>query len=96
MTWFKRNADSIEAVATLITALVTILVLIGVKLQIDAAQQQTLEQGARDLYREHLALSVHADLICSSFGSYILLTDPVSHMLAKMAVITCADLPDCG
>ncbi len=28
------------------------------KLQIDASQQQTLEQGARDLYREHLALSM--------------------------------------
>ena len=149
MTWFKRKADSIEAVAALITALIAIFALIGVKLQIDAAQQQILEQGARDLYREHLALSmqhpqfsdpghcpafskaeqsayaayvthliytaeetsaadpswtpvmeealsVHAGLICSSFGSDVSLADPFSHMLAKMAVTTCADLPDCG
>ena len=58
MGWFKRNAESIEAAAALITAMVAILALVGVKWQIDAARQQTMEQGARDLYREHLALSL--------------------------------------
>lgn len=42
------------------------------------------------------ALSVHAGLICNRFDSDVSLTSTVSHMLAKMAVITCADLPDCG
>lgn len=58
MNWFKRNAESVEAGAALITALVAVMALVGVKLQIDAAQLQTQEQGARDLYREHLALSM--------------------------------------
>ena len=42
------------------------------------------------------ALSVHAGLIYNSFDSDVSLTNTVSHMLAKMALITCADLPDCG
>ena len=54
MAWFSRNASAIEAASALITALVAVMALVGVKLQIDAAHQQTLEQGARDLYREHL------------------------------------------
>lgn len=149
MSWFKRNAESIEAIAALITAFVAILALVGVKLQIDASHQQTLEQGARDLYREHLALSLqhpqysdpgqcpifdadeqtayaayvthliytaeetsaadpswvpvmsdalslHAAFICDTIGSDQSLTDPVSRMLSKIAVTTCAELADCG
>jgi hypothetical protein len=42
------------------------------------------------------ALSVHSGLIYNSFDSDVSLTNTVSQMLAKMAVITCADLPDCG
>lgn len=58
MSWFNRNAAGIEAGAALVTALVAVLALVGVKLQIDASQLQAQEQGARDLYREHLALSM--------------------------------------
>ena len=36
MRWIKDNAPSIEAIAALITALVAVAALIGVKLQLDA------------------------------------------------------------
>lgn len=58
MNWLKRNTEAIEAGAAVVTALVAVLALIGVKLQIDASQVQSQEQGARDLFREHLALSM--------------------------------------
>ena len=58
MGWLKENAPSIEAAAALITALVAVAALIGVKLQLDANAQQQAAQSARDIYRAHLALAV--------------------------------------
>lgn len=74
MAWFARNTDNIEAGAAIVTALVAALALVGVKWQIDMAQQRELEQGARDLYREHLALSMQypqysAPGACPSFSA---------------------------
>lgn len=58
MTWISRNAETVEAVSTMITAVVAIVALIGVKLQVDAADELQRIQSARDAYRAHLALAV--------------------------------------
>lgn len=58
MSWFSRNAESIEAGAAVITALVAVAALIGVKLQLDAADQVQQSQSARDAYRGHLSLAI--------------------------------------
>ncbi len=57
MKWFSRNANSIDAVAAMITALVAIAALVGIKYQLDAADLQQRTQSARDAYRSHLALA---------------------------------------
>ncbi len=58
MRWLKQNAPSIEAAAALITALVAVAAIIGVKMQIDANADQQAAQSARDIFREHLTLSI--------------------------------------
>ena len=58
MSWFSRHAESIEAGAAMVTALVATAALIGVKLQLDAADRVQQSQSARDAYRSHLALAV--------------------------------------
>lgn len=58
MGWLKQNAPSIEAAAALITALVAVAAIVGVKLQIDANAAQQASQSARDIFREHLTLSI--------------------------------------
>lgn len=58
MSWLRKNAPSIEALAALITALVAVAALIGVKLQLDAQERLQQAQSARDIYREFLALSI--------------------------------------
>ena len=58
MRWLKENAPSIEALAALITALVAVAALIGVKLQLDANANLQATQSARDIFREHLTLSI--------------------------------------
>jgi hypothetical protein len=56
--WLKRNAAAIEAVAATLTALVAVLALVGIKLQLDAADRLQRAQSARDAFRAHLVLSV--------------------------------------
>jgi hypothetical protein len=51
-------APAIQASCAIITALLTLAALVGVKLQIDASAQQQREQSARDIYREYLNLSI--------------------------------------
>ena len=58
MSWFSQKAESIEAAAALVTAAVAVAALVGVKLQIDASTALQASQSARDIYREHLTLSV--------------------------------------
>lgn len=55
--WFSRNAASIEAAAAAITACVAVVALIGVKVQLDAADNLQRSQSARDAYRSHLVLA---------------------------------------
>lgn len=58
MGWFRDNTAQIEAGAAAITALVAVAALVGVKLQLDAADEIQRAQSARDAYRAHLALAV--------------------------------------
>ena len=58
MGWFSKNAASIEAASALVTACVAVIAVFGVKWQIDANAAQQASQSARDIYREHLTLSV--------------------------------------
>ncbi|MGX9355363.1 hypothetical protein ACS3SW_09430 [Roseobacteraceae bacterium S113] len=58
MSWWGRHAESIEAAAAAVTALVAVAALVGVKLQLDANDALARAQSARDAYRAHLALAV--------------------------------------
>ncbi len=58
MSWIKRNAETVTAIGTAITALVAVLALAGVKLQIDATQQLHDTQAGKEIYREFLSLSI--------------------------------------
>ncbi|SHE77279.1 hypothetical protein SAMN05444273_102531 [Litoreibacter ascidiaceicola] len=62
MSWFKRNAEGIEAGAAIVTACVAVIALIGVKVQLDEADRIAAATSAREAYRSHLTLSVsHPD-----------------------------------
>jgi hypothetical protein len=54
----QEYAPAIQAFCAIITALLTLAAVVGVKLQIDASAQQAREQSARDIYREYLNLSI--------------------------------------
>lgn len=58
MTWLKRYATEIQTLGAIVTALVALAALIGVKMQIDATAAIQQEQSARDIYREFLNLSI--------------------------------------
>lgn len=57
MGWLKRNAESIEAVAASVTALVTLGALIGITIQLEANDLVSRQQSARESYRNHLSLA---------------------------------------
>jgi hypothetical protein len=57
-TSLKDHAPAIQAVCAIITVLLTMAAVVGVKLQIDASARQAREQSARDIYREYLNLSI--------------------------------------
>ncbi len=56
--WLSRHAAAIQSVGTLITAIIAIAALVGVKWQIDASARIQQEQSARDIYREFLNISI--------------------------------------
>jgi len=57
MSWLKRNAGSVEAIAASVTVMVAVAALVGIKWQLDGAEQLQAAQSARDAYRAHLALA---------------------------------------
>lgn len=57
MSWLSRNAETVEAGAAVLTALVAVAALIGVKIQLDEAERLQKTQSAREAYRSHLALA---------------------------------------
>lgn len=56
--WAESHAKAIQAITGLVTLLIAVLALVGVKLQIDASARLQQEQSARDIYREYLSLSI--------------------------------------
>lgn len=56
--WFDRHGKAIQAFSAIVTALIALAALIGVKVQIDSAARTQQEQSARDIYREFLNLSI--------------------------------------
>ncbi len=58
MGWFNRHANAISALSALLTAVLALAALIGVKIQIDASSAIQKEQSAKEIYREYLNLSI--------------------------------------
>lgn len=56
--WLKRHTIQIQALTGLVTMLVAVAALVGVKWQVDASARLQREQSARDIYREYLNLSI--------------------------------------
>ena len=65
MKWLSANASVVEAIAALITAAIAVLALVGVKYQLDAADDLQRAQSARDAYRSHLVLAVNNPKLAS-------------------------------
>jgi hypothetical protein len=59
MDFLNRNASAVQAISAILTVLLALAALIGVKLQIDASDRIQRAQSARDIYREYLALAVN-------------------------------------
>jgi hypothetical protein len=57
--FLNRNAGAFQAIAAVLTVLLAVAALIGVKLQIDAADKLQRAQSARDIYREYLSLAIN-------------------------------------
>lgn len=76
MRWLRRNAEVIEAGAALVTALVAIAALVGVKVQLDASDMQQRAQSARDSYRSHLTLAVAHPRLAAPADVCAILTSP--------------------
>jgi hypothetical protein len=58
VSWFNKNDNIVQGIAAIVTALVALSALVGVKVQIDASAKIQQEQSARDIYREFLNLSI--------------------------------------
>ena len=82
MSWIKRNAETVTAIGTAITALVAVLALAGVKLQIDATQQLHDTQAGKEIYREFLSLSIKNPELAS------LRTVQTSHQIVPFPMIS--------
>ncbi len=58
MNWLARHSPALQALGNLVTALVAVAALIGVKLQVDTAYSVQREQSAKEIYREFLNISI--------------------------------------
>ncbi|MBK8458372.1 MAG: hypothetical protein IPL47_15745 [Phyllobacteriaceae bacterium] len=56
--WVNRNAEGLQAVGGLVAALFALTALIVIPWQINQADRIQREQGARDIYREFLNISI--------------------------------------
>ena len=57
-SWLETNSKALQALAGIVTAILALMALIGVKWQIDASFETQREQSARDIYREFLNISI--------------------------------------
>lgn len=68
LKWLERHTEIIQSIGALITIVLAVIALLGVKWQIDGAAQIQREQSARDIYREFLSLSVaNPDLVSPEY-----------------------------
>jgi hypothetical protein len=58
ITFLDRHTGTVQALTAIMTVLIAIGALVGVKMQINASERVQREQSARDIYREFLALSI--------------------------------------
>lgn len=58
LAWLEKNEKPVKALMAIITALLALAALVGIKVQIDGAARIQREQSARDIYREYLNLSI--------------------------------------
>ncbi|HMT14353.1 MAG TPA: hypothetical protein PKE19_06340 [Aestuariivirga sp.] len=58
MDYLNRHAPALQALAAILTVILALAALVGVKMQIDAADRIQRAQSARDIYREFLNLSI--------------------------------------
>jgi hypothetical protein len=59
MPFLNRNAGAVQAIASILTVILALAALIGVKWQIDAADRIQRAQSARDIYREYLSTAMN-------------------------------------
>lgn len=64
--WIRNNAEGVEALAAVATAVLALVAVIGVKWQIDASDRIQREQAAREIYREFLSLSVQQSKVAAA------------------------------
>ncbi|MBN8646380.1 MAG: hypothetical protein J0L55_00390 [Caulobacterales bacterium] len=57
--WLQEHGQAIQSLTSVLTVLLALGALVGVKIQVDAAKKLQIEQSARDIYREYLALSIN-------------------------------------
>jgi hypothetical protein len=58
MEFLNTHSRAIQALSAMLTVVLALAALIGVKMQIDAAERIQRAQSARDIYREFLNLSI--------------------------------------
>lgn len=59
MEKLNRNAGAVQAISAILTVLLAFAALVGVKWQINAADQIQRAQSARDIYREYLNVAIN-------------------------------------
>lgn len=57
--WLQEHGQAIQSLTSIMTVILALGALVGVKIQVDAAKKMQIEQSARDIYREYLALSIN-------------------------------------
>ena len=65
MQFLNRHAGAVQAIAAMLTVLLALCALIGVKWQIDAADRIQRAQSARDIYREYLSMAINKPELAS-------------------------------
>ena len=58
MNWLARNSTSVQALSAILTAILALGALIGLKIQLDEADRIQSLQSAREAYRSHLTLAI--------------------------------------
>jgi hypothetical protein len=58
IAFLDKHAGALQALTAILTVLIALGALIGVKMQINASERVQREQSARDIYREYLNLSI--------------------------------------